>query len=98
MKPQAALLADRAAPPIVNVKNGEIYPTNYPQKTYGDYSMRNDPKSKGYQTPADLPENIQPILKEGIQKEISKGVLRKKLGKMRHLIVREGIKPEVRQE
>ncbi|GMH46311.1 hypothetical protein TrRE_jg2090, partial [Triparma retinervis] len=44
-------------------------------------------------TPSELPPSIQTILKDDIHKEISKGVLRKKLAKMRHLVVKEAIKP-----
>jgi hypothetical protein len=36
-------------PMVANFESGEIYPTNYPEKTYEDYVMRNDVESKGYQ-------------------------------------------------
>ena len=41
---------------------------------------------------------IQSILKPEIHKEISKGVVRKKLSKMRHLMVKQAINPEYLDE
>ena len=46
------------------------------------------------QTITELPEELQAFCKEGLHEEISKGVLRKKLAKMRHLIVKQAVKPE----
>ena len=43
---------------------------------------------------AELPPSLQELCKEGLHEEISKGVLRKKLAKMRHLIVKEAVRPE----
>ncbi|GMH55047.1 hypothetical protein TrST_g9765 [Triparma strigata] len=74
----------------------QVYPppSSYPLKTYDDYSMVNDPVSKQAQTVAELPEDLQIHCKENLHEEITKGVLRKKLSKMRHLCVTQAIKPE----
>ena len=64
-------------------------PSSYSVKTYEDYEMVNDPISKQAQAISELPEEFQLYCKEGLHEEIVKGVLRKKLAKMRHLIVQQ---------
>lgn len=53
---------------------------------------RNQERRDGKDEFISLPSHLD-IVKDDIQRDISRGVLRKKLAKMRHLVVKEGIEP-----
>jgi len=62
------------------------------------HTMLNDPTTKGYQEVASLPLSHSRIFKPTLHAEITKGVLRKKLSKMRHLCVEKAVSPEYLDE
>ncbi len=60
---------------------------------WSKFAMCHNPSSKQHQTIDDAPQDIRDIAKPNARAEIAKGVVRKKLAKMRHLVLKEGISP-----
>jgi hypothetical protein len=71
-------------------------PPEYRADEYVDdpaFVMTNSPHFKGYQTGNDMPLELQKHIAPNHHEQITKGVIRKKLAKMRHLCVEKLILP-----
>jgi len=82
-----------AAPPdssYIRPTHSYVDPTS---ASFSDHPMSNDPTSLQLQTVLSLPPTLLPLTSPTLTADITKGVIRKKLAKMRHLCVTNAVLP-----